>query len=282
MRTRLSTRHGRNAAGKTKGAVAATAAATLLTLAGCGGSGTTDAFSNLSPSGVVGRRITGATATIGGRAVSSWATVDRNNVVTEVGVTLPLAVIENPPAQPGSGPLGAIAVLPFPAQAQSSTFLNHVEMHWNPSGHEPGRYENIPHFDLHYYAVPESEVRAIAPGRDPAAPATNQVPDGYLYPGQDALVPQMGVHAVSKAEFAPGAPPFSASMILGYYNGRMTFVEPMITQELLKSRKTISLPIARPAVLGRATRYPTRFTGTYDARAGAYQLVLSDFVTAAQ
>ena len=275
----MRTRPGRNATGKTRAAVAVAATATLLTLAGCGGSGTTDPFSNLSPPG---RRITGATATIGGREVSSWATIDGNNVVTEVGVTLPLGVIQNPPAQPGSGPLGAIAVLPFPAQAQSGTFLNHFEMHWNPDGHEPARYEHSPHFDLHFYAVPEADVRAIAPGVDPAPPAADRVPDGYLYPGPNALVPQMGVHAVSKAEFAPGAPPFDASMILGYYNGRMTFVEPMITQELLLSKQTISLPIARPAVLGRATRYPTRFTGTYDARAGAYQLVLSDFVTAAQ
>ncbi len=276
----MRTRHARDTSRKTCGAVAATAAA-LLTLAGCGGSGTTDAFSNVSPSGSAGRRVAGATTTIAGRAVTSWATVDRNNVVTEVGVTLPLAVIENPPTQPGSGPLGAIAVLPFPAQAQSGTFLNHFEMHWNPDGHEPARFEHIPHFDLHFYAVPEPEVRAIAPGSDPATPAANRVPDGYLYPSPNALVPQMGVHAVSLAEFSSGQP-FSASMILGYYNGRMTFVEPMITQELLKSRQPISLAVARPAVLGRATRYPTRFTATFDARANAYQLVLGDFVSMAQ
>ena len=71
-------------------------------------------------------------------------------------------------------------------------------------------------------------------------------------------------------------------MLLGYYNGSMTFLEPMITQELLTSKRTISLPIARPAVLGRATRYPTRFTATFDSRANAYHMVLSDFVSAAQ
>jgi hypothetical protein len=92
----------------------------------------------------------------------------------------------------------------------------------------------------------------------------------------------MGVHAVAASELAPGAPPFLASMILGYYNGRMNFVEPMITQQALVNKQTITLAVPRPAVLGMATRYPTKFTATYSAELNAYQFVFTDFVNVTQ
>ena len=250
-----------------------------LMATGCSG-GDSDQNSNLPSAG--GRRVIGATQTVSGAAVTSWATLGRNNIVTEVGVTLPLAVVQNPPAQPGTGPSGAIAVLPFPAEVQQSTYFNHFELQWVPEGHPPGPFLGFPHFDLHFYAVPESEVRAIAPGVDPAPPAANRIPQGYVYPGPNALVPEMGVHATAAAELAPGAPPFSTSMILGYYNGSMTFLEPMITQARLLQKQNITLDVPRPAVLGRATRYPTRMTATYDAATNSYAIVFRDFVAVTQ
>ena len=171
-------------------------------------------------------------------------------------------------------------MIDFPEEVQNTTFLNHYEMHWNPNGHEPERYA-APHFDFHFYNQDVAQVKAVT-APDTIAPNANQIPTGYVYPGVMATVPEMGVHAVAGSEFAPGAPPFSASMVLGYYKGKMTFVEPMITQAALLTKQTITLNIPRPEVLGQTTRYPTKFTAVYDAQLDAYQCTLSDFVTVTQ
>jgi hypothetical protein len=59
----------------------------------------------------------------------------------------------------------------------------------------------------------------------------------------------------------------------------MTFVEPMITRERLLERKSFTLDVPTPRVLGRHTQYPTRFAANYDAKIAAYQLVFSGFKT---
>ncbi len=251
---------------------AAIAALMVIGVSGCDG--------GMDSGGGSGRRVVrGQTQVVSGAEVISYAILD-NDVVTQVGVVLPLAVVQNPPAQPGQGPLGAIAVLRFPVEALSTTFLDHFELHWNPGGHPPERYA-AGHFDFHFYNMTEQEVRQIAPP-DPTPPAADRIPQGYVYPGPEAAVPQMGVHALPAAELAPGAPPFTASMLLGYWGGRMTFLEPMITQTLMLQKTPISLDVPRPAVLGRATRYPTKFTASFDPQANTYQLVMSDFVAMAQ
>lgn len=286
----------------------------VLLAAGCGSGGDT---SPVTASASATTQTTGGSVTIGTSRVETFA-ITRNDSgqITEVGFTIPAALVALPPAPitggrarsccdfgtlfahtksfktraeatvpaPSStdtytpGPLGAFVSLPFPEAVQRETFLNHLELHWNPSGHEPERY-GVPHFDFHFYGVPESEVRGVVPP-ETQAPAPERVPDTYAYPGVEAIVPQMGVHAIDRSEFAPGAAPFGATMILGYWHGQMTFVEPMITQELLLRKEPIALTIPKPTVLGRTTRYPTQFTAVYDATRETYVCTLSEFVDA--
>jgi hypothetical protein len=265
--------------------VATFAAISLSLSAGCGGSSSNTTL----PAGT--RIVTGETETVSGATVATWARLDAANSVLEAGVTVPLSVIANPPApepvrstrhaghssEVTVGPAGAFVVIDFPDEVKATTFLNHYEMHWNPDGHEPERYE-VPHFDLHFYNQTPEQVKAVT-APDTIAPNANQIPTGYVYPGVMATVPEMGVHAAFGGEFAPGAEPFSASMILGYYKGKMTFVEPMITQTALLAKQTITLDVPRPEVLGQSTRYPTKFTAVYDSGLDAYQCTFSDFVT---
>jgi hypothetical protein len=260
-----------------------------VSLAGCGG-GTSSAVSQ-NPT----RIVTGESETVGGASVVSWAKLDSLDKVLEAGVTIPLSVIANPPDPAGArstrhaghdsedavGPAGAFVVIDFPDAVKNTTFLNHYEMHWNPDGHPPFELYSEAHFDLHFYNQTVAQVLAITPP-DTIAPAANRIPTGYIYPGVQETVPQMGVHALADSEFAPGAPPFSASMVLGYYQGKMTFVEPMITQARLLSKQPITLTVPQPAVLGQSTRYPTKFTAVYDASLDAYQCTFSDFVTVTQ
>lgn len=250
---------------------------------GCGGGGNDSATTRI---------VAGPTKAVDGGVTSSWAKLDASNQVIEAGLTLPLAAIETPSesthrsatrhagTRHETGPAGSFLTLDFPEVVQQTAYLNHFELHWNPNGHEPERYA-APHFDFHFYGVPMTEVAQVT-APDPVAPDPSRVPAGYFYAGREACVPQMGVHAVDTAEFAPDAAPFRASMILGYYNGKMTFVEPMITRAALLEKQPIEMTIPRPAVLGRVTRYPTHVSITFDSGLNAYRCVFTDFVAVTQ
>ena len=159
-------------------------------------------------------------------------------------ILAPGGILTSPPAGPGTGPAGALAVVEFPREVQSSSILNHFEMHREEHGHTPPPFL-VPHFDLHFYDLPSSQVAAIG-NADTAAPDAAHLADGYVYGGPEAFVPQMGGHALNPADLQK---PFTAVMINGYYGGRMIFIE--------------------PKGMGAGRYYPTRFTAHHDPAGGS-------------
>jgi hypothetical protein len=213
-----------------------------------------------------------------GRIVS-WALLTRSGKIEEIGVTVPLEIILNQ-TETGDGPLGAIASLKFPRVVRDSTYFDHVEIHWNPHGHaspptDPDRYA-APHFDLHYFTVPEAIVWAIpaemVPGPDVQA---DRLPANWLQPGPSE--PEMGRHSLPTS-IANG--PFVAEMLAGYLpsGSTMHFIEPMITREFLAQAQDFALPVPRPEKFGRTMLYPEKFAAEYDAKLKAYHFVFRQFV----
>jgi hypothetical protein len=234
--------------------------AVMVAAFGCGGSGD-DVSMVTGESQVVGE----LTARTSARIV--------NGMVTEVVATVPRGMLVNPPEEMGDGPAGSFLSMDYPAAVQSTTFLNHFELHFNPGGHPPQVFL-VPHFDLHAYSIPEAQVRAI-PVPDTMAPAANRVPAGYMYAGVNDAIPEMGVHAMREQDMEP---PFTQVMVHGFSQGNMIFVEPMVHQDQFKNKAEFTLPITAPEVLGRATRYPTRFTADYDENTDTYRFVFDQFV----
>jgi hypothetical protein len=214
--------------------------------------------------------------------VATWARVSpRDNTILAVGVTFSEKLAEDMPV-PGSGPAGAIASLAFPPTVQESTFFNHLEIQPEPAGHEapPGSVNpdrnRVPHFDFHFYAVPEEMVWAIPDVRPPlpAVPA-DRLPAGYTQAGRSVL--QMGRH--SSPVWALSDPNFlSTIMIAGFVpdGSQMHFLEPMISEEVLLGRQDFTLPVPMPQTFGRAMLYPTSFEATFQGN--AWSFVFSDFV----
>ena len=62
------------------------------------------------------------------------------------------------------------------------------------------------------------------------------LPAGYIM--EPGAVPQMGTHAITAEDATAlnGERKFIKTMIQGYFNGKVIFVEPMVTQELMLSR----------------------------------------------
>ena len=209
-----------------------------------------------------------------GPRVSSWARLDAADLVVEAGVTIPFELLRSPPEQPGKGPANAIVVLPFPEIVRKSTFLNHFELNWEKHGHEPPVFK-VPHFDFHFYSIPPDEVMKIG-AQDPLQPAEDLIPAGYIYPGRDFSVPQMGVHAVRPADLDRQ---FSDVLIFGFYGGKMMFIEPMVTRDRMLEKKDLTYDIPVPRFAGHVARYPTKIDIRYDGKANAYHITFSGFIT---
>lgn len=213
-----------------------------------------------------------------GRIVS-WALLTPSGKIEEVGVTVPFKIITEQ-SETGEGPLGAIASLEFPRVVREATYLNHVEIHWNPHGHaspptDPDRYD-APHFDLHYFAVPEAVVWAIPAVAEPGPDVPpERLPTGWLQPGPSE--PEMGRHALPTS-IADG--PFIAEMLAGFLpsGSTMHFIEPMITREFLAQAQNFDLPVPRPEKFGRTTLYPETFAAEYDEKLKAYHFIFRQFV----
>jgi hypothetical protein len=188
---------------------------------------------------------------------------------------------------PMTWPPAVTAAVPLPAGA-GSTGVTHLTMYWEPMGHGPETLLT-PHFDFHFYLVPESRRLAIdcADSSKPSTlPAGYGMRDEQLPPplvalaGVDVLigscVPQMGMHSLNLVE-AETTELFDGTMIVGYYQGTPIFVEPMISQAFLARRQSFALTV--PAVPGAAGA-PTTFQAVYDPASDAYRFEFGGFASA--
>jgi hypothetical protein len=157
-------------------------------------------------------------------------------------------------------------LLPMPAR--NATAFQFVELDWNPKGHGAPYLE--PHFDFHFYTTSQAERDAILPS-DPQyavkaahAPPAAEVPQFYASPAAllgippvVTAVPQMGMHWVDvrspELQGMLGHPeayrPFTKTFIYGAWDGRMTFMEPMITRAYIMAKRDATDPAVRDEVI---------------------------------
>ncbi|MEJ7682316.1 MAG: DUF5602 domain-containing protein [Segetibacter sp.] len=122
--------------------------------------------------------------------------------------------------------------LPLPVQSKVSG-IDHVEADWNPSGHEPGPIYGAPHFDFHFYYISKQEQSSVIPGPDTVTVPAQYIPTDYVT-GVFA-VPNMGVHWSDTTAPEFHGVPFTTTFIYGFYHGKMTFLEPMVTKAFLQT-----------------------------------------------
>lgn len=229
------------------------------------------------------RVLWGEDAIIDGARVVTWALVSPpENTILAVGVNFSQKLAEEMP-EPGTGPAHAIASLDFPALVQETTYFNHLEIQSNAHGHDtpPGSINpirnSVPHFDFHFYSIPEEQVWAIPAALPPLPPvAADRLPPGYIQPGPSIL--EMGRH--SAPVWSLTDPNFlSTIMILGYLpdGSQMHFLEPMISQEVLLAGQDFTLPVPVPQTFGQEMLYPTQFEAIFQG--DAYSFAFSNFAS---
>jgi hypothetical protein len=173
-------------------------------------------------------------------------------------------------------------IIPLPTGTPTTVF-NHLGINWQPNGHPPPVVYTHPHFDVHFYLIPISARDAMTPA-DPAfaakatkVPLAEETPARYLADPQG--IPRMGTHWTHQDSHEFHGQLFTNTMVYGFYDGKMIFIEPMMTKAFLESRpnetKTMSLPARYPA----PGRYPTAHKVSYDDAAKEYRVELIMFVT---
>jgi hypothetical protein len=166
-------------------------------------------------------------------------------------------------------------LLKFPAQADVHQF-KYVVINWNPQGHEPKMYQ-MPHFDFHFYMMPNDEREKIT-GNDSRQFA--KLPDPKYLPGDYMLapggVPKMGAHNVDRTSPELHGKAFSTTFIYGTYDGKVTFLEPMVSMPFLRTRPNFSAPIKQPAAFEQSGYFPAAYSVKYDKKHGVYRISLDD------
>jgi len=157
----------------------------------------------------------------------------------------------------------------------------HVTLDWNPHGHDPESIYSLPHFDVHFYFI-TSQVRnsITCMNEDEAncmqAPLASSLPANYA--PTPAGVPKMGWHWVDllAPEFNGGT--FTHTYIYGFYKGEHIFLEPMVTLDYLRSRKSNHTAIRTPSQFSNPNGYyPQSYKISYDKKNKLHKIILTDF-----
>lgn len=229
----------------------------------------------------------GPTVAIGEGTARTYVRLDDDGAPEAVGVVLSETALQGLPSDAGHEHEN-MHVLRLPASAPTLGLpFDHVSLDWNPQGHEPEGLFTLPHFDVHFYMVPEAERMTWLPTNPDFAekgmrvPEARYIPQGYVSPPGNAPVPTMGLHWFDSADptYAPGGPTFTEVFLWGSYDGHMVFTaEPMITKAFLESLRssgaTHTETLAQPQAFEKAGYYPTRYTIRYEAAKKQYVVAL--------
>jgi hypothetical protein len=198
----------------------------------------------------------------------TWFSISKNGVPQEIGIEMSDKVFSALPDTNFS------VALSFHNKATENTPFDHMYITWASHGHPlPGTFIG-PHFDVRFFMTSLEDHLAIpAP---PAAGFDNLPPAGYMpdnyYP--DASVPKLGVHWTDKTF----SNPVTNTMILGSYDGKFTFVSPIITLDVFKNGQNLSIPYTQPQKFARAGWYPTKYNVYVNTATQHHYVSLSAFV----
>ncbi len=165
-------------------------------------------------------------------------------------------------------------------------------VNWNPEGHmQPAPpVWSAAHFDFHFFMVEPALIQGIRTGpcaefihcEDSVRAGTplpeRHVPDGYIDVG--AAVAAMGNHLVDARdpELADPTLGFSRTFIYGAYDGKLIFLEPMVSHAFLSSRPQQCTPVRPPKAFATAGYYPTSYCVRHDAATATYRVTLEGLV----
>ena len=215
---------------------------------------------------------------MGNGHIRSWININKSDKKPiAIGIEFTHKSFDELPIDPENHAAGTF-VLKLHSKAISSTPFDHIVVNWEPNGHEPAGIYNVPHFDMHFYKISMAEQAAIGPVAGPVPPS-GYLPASYVI--EAATVPQMGTHWLdpSSPELPPTFIPFTHTFIYGATNGKVIFLEPMITRALMLSGTSVVKPFPQPTLFApTGTNYPTVYRIWKNAENSKHYVALTDFL----
>ena len=71
---------------------------------------------------------------------------------------------------------------------------------------------------------------------------------------------------------------FTSTMVYGYYEGKLAFYEPMVTQAFFRSRPQFSSAIRQPQSFPKPGYYPTGYSISYQSATDSFEIKLNGLV----
>lgn len=169
-------------------------------------------------------------------------------------------------------------------QQNRSQYLT-IALNWNPRGHPPPQIYGVPHFDFHFYWIPQSGVLAIQPSDPQWAAKANNLPalatrpPGYVPPPpplEANAVPTMGIHWVDPSSPEYHGQPFTRTFIYGSWDGHFTFAEPMITRAYLLQKESVVQNVPFASEHDVDGYYPTAYRVEWDPQGKEWHVALTN------
>lgn len=220
------------------------------------------------------RTLEGPKVAVGDGQAWTFVTLDNQEEPTRLGVRFSASALQNLPT---GSPHGDEFMLALPSEISVEPY-DHVTLDWNEHGHEPMHVYDLPHFDLHFYFMSPAQRDRIGPFDSTEfnrpLPADYLPPDYLETPGG---VPRMGAHIIDllSPEIA-GTGVFTHTFIYGKYDGKVNFLEPMVTKATLDARTEVSQEIRWPEAWQREGYYPRQYHISFDAGTETYSIYLDE------
>ena len=200
----------------------------------------------------------GVEQTIGDGKIYSWVKF-MGDKPSSIGITLTKGALNNIPHNGGTD-----LIIALPIEAVGKTPFDHIYLGFSHTGHEPiGIYDKA-HFDVHFMMQPNAERSVIPPYAGAATVKFDNLPPTGIMPVPyirlPAGVPLMGVHWANPTSTELNGGKFTETLIMGSYDGKMTFVEPMVTLELLSATPNITKIVPTPAKFAKSGYFPMKYS----------------------
>jgi hypothetical protein len=221
-----------------------------------------------------GKRIVTDRKPLGKGLVYSWVEYGIRPRVQAIGISITGSAMDSLPED-------MQVIVLKPKKQHSVPPFKHFTVDWNPHGHDPMGIYTVPHFDYHFFMISSAKRESITCANADAAvcmvqPNQALIPANYV-PTPEG-VPMMGWHWVDITSPEFNGQPFSATMIYGYYNGKINFIEPMVALSYLETQPNAEFEIKQPAEVSAHGYYPKRYHVWFKAATDTYEVVMTDFV----
>ncbi|MEJ7808014.1 MAG: hypothetical protein WKG03_19085 [Telluria sp.] len=167
------------------------------------------------------------------------------------------------------------------------TQFKSITINWEPHGHVPADVYDRPHFDFHFYTVSDIDRNMIFPGTcaggvncAQSAKAINPIPAKYVHPDMfntNLVYAHMGNHYADSASPEFHGQTFTHTFILGAFDTKITFYEPMVSLEYLQTKPNQCTPIKQPAAYETSGWYATEYCIRYEGKRKFYNVSLEGF-----